>query len=74
MLSRDLSDTECDVPDETESADLKRVYAYNGYYNRSNNKKEMCEKNTYYENLKDFMDEQLCSVAAQIAKKKELTD
>ena len=33
----------------------------------------MLEKNTYYENLKDFVDEQLCAVACKISEKKWLT-
>jgi hypothetical protein len=32
----------------------------------------MLERNKYFENLKDFFDEQLCSVAAKISEKKGL--
>ena len=46
-----------DVPDEKDTSELNAIYAYNGYYNKSNKWEEMLGKNTYFENLKDFVDE-----------------
>ncbi len=49
---------DCEIPEETdESIDLKHVYAYNGYYGRSKDKREMLEKNVFYENFVDVVDE-----------------
>ena len=61
-----------DIPDEKDTAELNAIYAYNGYYNKSKGREEMLQKNTYFENLKDFVDEQLCTVASQISWKKAL--
>jgi len=46
-----------DVPDESSDMNLKMHFAHNGYYSRSLDKRQMLEKNMYYENMKDFVDE-----------------
>lgn len=64
-----------EVADERERAsDLQLIYAQNGFYNKSVNKTELLTKHVYYENLKDFVDETLCSVAAKISEKKLMTE
>lgn len=52
---------EGEVADERERLeDIKIIYAQNGFYNKSINKTDMLSKHLFYENLKDFVDEQLC--------------
>lgn len=71
QTSIDIEMEDGEVPDERErSCDLQTIYAQNGFYNKSINKTEMLTKHIYYENLKDFVDEQLCTVAAKISEKK----
>ena len=64
------STTISEIPEEVGQPDLSKIYAFNGYYSKSTTKNQMLEKNTYYENLKDFVDEQLCAVAGKISEKK----
>ena len=61
-----------DVPEEVHQPDLDKIYAFNGYYSQSTSKQQMLQKNSYFENLKDFVDEQLCVVASKISEKKKL--
>ena len=72
LASPDKTAQGMDIPDEKDTAELNAIYAYNGYYNKSKGREEMLQKNTYFENLKDFVDEQLCCVASQISWKKAL--
>ena len=68
------STTISEIPEEVGQPDLSKIYAFNGYYSKSTTKNQMLEKNTYYENLKDFVDEQLCAVAGKISEKKWVSD
>ena len=68
-----FSEHESEIPDEDcKQVDLNTIYAYNGYYGRSKDKRDMLEKNVYYENFVDVVDEQLCAVASKISEKKAL--